>query len=475
MKLKKIDNYRFVIPISFQEGMKIEGLIYSSDKLIAAVERDGTLKQVANVATLPGFVGRSLAMPDAHQGYGFAIGGVAAADLDKGVVSAGGVGFDINCGVRLLASDLELSDVKPRLDRLLDSIFKDVPCGTGKKGITDLSYEDLDRILKSGAYWAVENGYGFPEDLVFIEENGRMKEADPKEISERSRERGKGQLGTLGSGNHFIEIQYVSEIYDKSTAGTFGLREDQVVIMIHSGSRGLGHQVCTDFLEIMLESMPKYSIKVTDRQLACVPVRSAEGERYLCAMSAAANFAFANRQMIGHRVRSAFNDVFGRGDLKLVYDVAHNIAKKEKYNIRGKETDLLVHRKGATRAFPGTSIEVPPAFRGVGQPVLIPGSMGTNSYILVGTEKAMAETYGSTCHGAGRAMSRHAAKKGTDAEKLIRDLGQKGIYVRGASRSGLTEEKPDAYKDVNEVVEVVHNAGISLKVAKTTPIGVVKG
>jgi tRNA-splicing ligase RtcB len=472
MTLQKIDDYRYVIPKSYKSGMRIEGMIYASEKLLAAIVHDETLNQIANVATLPGLVGRSLAMPDAHQGYGFAIGGVAAADFEKGIVSAGGVGFDINCGVRLLASDLSVEDVRQKLDELLTQMFHDIPCGTGKSGILDLSFEQLDEVLKEGARWAVQNGYGTPEDLNHMEEQGRMMKADPAAVSKRAKQRGRDQLGTLGSGNHFIEVQYVKEIYDEVAAEGFGLKLNQIVVMIHSGSRGLGHQVCTDYLELMQEAMPKYGIKVIDRQLACVPIQSDEGQRYLRAMAAAANFAFANRQMMSHWTRQAFRRVLGSAKLSLLYDLTHNIAKEETHR---NGAHVLMHRKGATRAFPRHHPDIPSDYFEIGQPVLIPGSMGTCSYILVGTERAMRETFGSTCHGAGRSMSRHAAKKDITAEQLIHDLKQKGILVRGASKSGLTEEKPEAYKDVSEVVDVVHNAGISLKVAMMVPMGVIKG
>ncbi len=475
MNLKKIDEYRFLIPQSFQQGMRIEGMIYANDELINAIQKDETLKQVANVATLPGLIGRSLAMPDAHQGYGFAIGGVAASDMESGIVSAGGVGFDINCGVRLLASELTVDQVKPKLDALLNQLFRDIPCGTGKSGVIDLSFEQLDSVLINGAYWAVENKYGTTNDLEHIEEQGRIKDADPTEVSNRAKQRGKDQLGTLGSGNHFVEVQYIEEVYDETVANVFGLRKNQIVVMIHSGSRGLGHQVCTDYLEVMQEAMPKYGIKVVDRQLACVPINSKEGQSYLKAMAASANFAFANRQMMSHWTRKAFERIFGTGNLKLVYDVAHNIAKKERHKVGKNLKDVLVHRKGATRAFPKKHPEIPQAYAEVGQPVIIPGSMGTCSYVLVGTEQAMNETFGSTCHGAGRAMSRHAAKKDISADQLIKQLKDKGIHIRGATKSGLTEEKPEAYKDVSLVVEVVHNAGIANKVAKMIPIGVIKG
>jgi tRNA-splicing ligase RtcB (3'-phosphate/5'-hydroxy nucleic acid ligase) len=474
--LQKLDEYRYLIPKSFREGMKIEGLIYANAELIKAIENDLTLTQIANVATLTGLVGRSLAMPDAHQGYGFAIGGVAAADMQKGIVSAGGVGFDINCGVRLLRSDLRLNDVKPKIDAVLNQMFRDIPCGTGKKGVVGaLSFEELDRVLEQGAHWAVQKGYGGSEDLNHIEETGRIPNADSSKVSKRAKERGRDQLGTLGSGNHFVEVQYVSEVFDSEVAQVFGLFAEQIVVLIHTGSRGLGHQVCTDYLETMQEAMKKYGIQIVDRQLACVPIQSHEGQSYLKAMGAAANFAFANRQMITHWTREAFSAVLGNGDLSVVYDVCHNIAKEETHRVSGSSRKLLVHRKGATRAFPRHRPEIPLDYMEVGQPVLIPGSMGTCSYVLVGTERAMEETFGSSCHGAGRAKSRHAAKKEITAEELLEDLKHRGIHVRGASKSGLTEEGPGAYKDVSLVVDVVHNAGIAKKVAKLVPIGVIKG
>lgn len=455
--------------------MKVEGLIFANEELLRQIEKDLTLSQVANVATLPGLVGRSLAMPDAHQGYGFAIGGVAAADMQHGIISAGGVGFDINCGVRLLASDVSLDDVKPKLDTLLNQMFRDIPCGTGKAGLVDLSFGQLDEVLSDGAHWAVRNGFGTQADLDHIEETGRISAADPGMVSQRAKKRGRDQLGTLGSGNHFVEVQYVSDIFDDEAARAFGLKLNQIVVMIHSGSRGLGHQVCTDYLELMQEAMLKYGIHVVDRQLACVPIKSNEGQAYLKAMAAAANFAFANRQMMSHWTRQAFERILGGGNLRLVYDVCHNIAKEEVHKVNGSSRRLLIHRKGATRAFPRHRPEIPKDYYEIGQPVLIPGSMGTCSYVLVGTEKAMEETFGSSCHGAGRAKSRHAAKKEITADQLIKELREKGIHVRGASKSGLTEEKPDAYKDVSQVVEVVHNAGIAKKVAKMIPIGVIKG
>ncbi|MBI1805318.1 MAG: RtcB family protein [Ignavibacteriae bacterium] len=473
--LKKIDDYRYLIPKSYLAGMRIEGLIYADDTLIKQIEGDQTQKQIANVATLPGFVGRSLAMPDAHQGYGFCIGGVAAADLEEGVVSAGGVGFDINCGVRLLASPFQLTEVKPKLDHLLNQLFKDIPCGTGRKGLLEISKAELDRVLRDGAQWAVENGCGNEEDTARIEDYGKIPDVDPSLVSHRAKDRGHRQLGTLGSGNHFLEIQVVDEVYDAGTASRFGVHENQIVVLIHSGSRGLGHQVCTDYLEIMQDGMKKYGISVVDRQLACVPIRSKEGQDYLKAMAAAANFAFANRQMMTHRARSVFQRVLGNGSLRIVYDVCHNIAKNEEHEINGSRKKVLVHRKGATRAFPKNHPVLPEELRDAGQPVLIPGSMGTFSYVLVGTEQAMKETFGSSCHGAGRAKSRTQAKRETTAEQLITEMKEKGILVRGETRAGLVEEKPDAYKDVSRVVDVVHGAGIARKVARLKPLAVMKG
>ncbi len=473
--LKQIGPYRYIIPKTHQKGMLVEGLIYADETLIRAIEHDQTMGQVANVATLPGMVGRSLAMPDAHQGYGFAIGGVAAADMEVGVVSAGGVGFDINCGVRLLSSPMHVDEVRPHIESLLNQMFRDIPCGTGKRGIVSMSLEELDEVLKNGARWAVNAGYGTSKDLNFIEEHGRLPRADPSRVSQRAKQRGKDQLGTLGSGNHFAEVQWIDEIFDEEAALAFGLKKGMVTVLIHTGSRGLGHQVCTDYLETMQAAMNNYGIHVADRQLACVPIRSPEGQNYLQAMAAAANFAFANRQMITHWTREAFQRIVRNGDLRIVYDVAHNIAKAETHVVNGKQMRVLVHRKGATRAFPAGRPEIPKEYAHVGQPVLIPGSMGTSSYVLVGTEKAMEETFGSSCHGAGRAKSRTAAKKDLTAEELLQQLKERGIYVRGASKSGLTEEHPSAYKDVSAVVDVVHNAGIAKKVARLIPFGVIKG
>lgn len=473
--LKKIDPFRAIVPKSFKEGMKIEGMIYADEELLRQIENDQTLEQVANVATLPGFVGRSLAMPDAHQGYGFCIGGVAAADLERGVVSAGGVGFDINCGVRLLATPFKRADITPRIDQILQQLFRDIPCGTGRKGKLEIPRKELDNVLLRGARWAIENGYGSERDITRMEDGGRIASADPSLVSERAKDRGHQQLGTLGSGNHFLEIQTVDEIYQDDIARQFGLHHDQVVVLIHSGSRGLGHQVCTDYLETMQGAMKRYGISVVDRQLACVPISSEEGQAYLKAMAAAANFAFTNRQMITHWTRGVFERILGNGNLTLVYDVCHNIAKTEEHQVGGITKKVLVHRKGATRAFPKGHPGLPAELRECGQPVLIPGSMGTHSYVLVGTIEAMEETFGSCCHGAGRAMSRTQAKRETTPEQLLKEMKDKMIAVRSETRSGLVEEKPDAYKDVGRVVDVVHNAGLAMKVARLKPLGVMKG
>jgi len=473
--MKKLDDWRYIIPRSTKPGMRVDGLIYANDKLISQIEKDLTAEQVINVATLPGIVKYSLAMPDAHQGYGFAIGGVAAMDWDTGVVSAGGVGFDINCGVRLLRTPFPVEEIKEKLEQLLNQLFRDIPSGTGRSGLLDLNARELDRVLEEGARWAVKAGYGTETDLSHIEEYGCVPNADASLVSAHAKQRGKDQLGTLGSGNHFLEVQVIDEVYDEGVAQVFGLVKGNITVLIHTGSRGLGHQVCTDYLDVMQRAMPKYGIHVVDRQLACVPITSPEGKDYLSAMAAAANFAFANRQMITHWTRQAFERILGNGDLQIVYDVAHNIAKREEYIVDGKKQILLVHRKGATRAFPKDHPALPQDYKSVGQPVLIPGSMGTCSYVLVGTEMAMEETFGSTCHGAGRAKSRHAAKREITAEALLKDLRGKGILVKGASKSGLTEEEPAAYKDVSEVVEVVHNAGIARKVARLIPIAVMKG
>jgi tRNA-splicing ligase RtcB len=476
-QLERLDDYRWLIPRQARAGMLTEALIYSDERLLRDVLRDQCLEQAANVAMLPGIAGRSLAMPDIHQGYGFPIGGVAATIPEEGgVVSPGGVGFDINCGVRLLASTLTLDEVRPQIRDLVNQLFRDVPSGAGRGGDVRVSYQDLDRVLEEGAGWMVAHEYGRPEDLETCEEGGTIDGARPAAVSDRAKKRGLPQIGTLGSGNHFLEVQYVERIFEPAAARTLGLTENQVVVLIHSGSRGLGHQVCTDYLRDMGEGMRRYGIRLPDRQLACVPVHSAEGQEYLGAMRAAANYAWANRQGITHFTRGAFRHIFGEDhDLRVVYDVCHNIAKLERHQTGGRERQVMVHRKGATRAFAPGRPELPDVYRDIGQPVLIPGSMGTASYVLVGAEGAMAETVGTACHGAGRVLSRTAAKKSEWAANARGRLEEQGIVVRSDTKDGITEEIPEAYKDVDAVVDVVHNAGLSKKVARLKPIGVIKG
>ncbi len=475
-QLRKLDRYRWLVPRSLKPGMRTDALIYADEGLLEQIVKDLSVEQAMNVAFLPGIVGRSLAMPDIHQGYGFPIGGVAATDCRSGVVSPGGVGFDINCGVRLLASTLDRDEVTPKLRELVNQLFRDVPAGTGSHGPIPCSFAELNEVLERGAAWLVERGFGEPADVEFCEESGAMAGADPAQVSDRAKQRGRTQLGTLGSGNHFLEVQYVEKILEPEIAERFGLRLNQVVVLIHCGSRGLGHQVCTDFLKVMNEAMRRYSIELPDRQLACVPLHSVEAKNYLGAMAAAANFAWANRQAITHFTRGAFRKVLGEGaQLRLVYDVSHNIAKRERYRIDGEEREVLVHRKGATRSFPAGAPGLPSAYQDVGQPVLIPGSMGTASYVLVGTDRAMEETFGTVCHGAGRAMSRTAAKRGRDARVETKKLEDQGIILRSETRDGILEEVPEAYKDIDAVVDVVHNAGLARKVARLRPIGVIKG
>jgi tRNA-splicing ligase RtcB len=463
--------------------MRVDGIIYADSRMMSDLRGDEAIRQVANVACLPGIVGRSIGMPDIHWGYGFAIGGVAAFDPEAGgVISPGGVGYDINCGVRLLRSDLKEEDVRPVLKRLMDQIMRDVPAGVGSHHRrSELTDGELEEVLLRGAGWTVERGMGTPEDLAHIESGGCLPGADPGQVSTRARNRGKDQLGTVGSGNHFIEVGCVGEIFDEDAAQALGLEMGTVTVLIHSGSRGLGHQVCTDFLDLMLNAATRYGIRLPDRQLACAPLTSPEGEQYLGAMAAAANFAFANRQGMAHLVREAFARVLERPwqdmGMTLVYDVAHNNAKWEAHSIGGVDRRVCVHRKGATRAFPPGHPELPDVYRSVGQPVLIPGDMGRYSYVLVGTDSAYTETFGSTCHGAGRVMSRTAAKKSVrETERnLKREFQEQGIEVRAASFATIAEEIPEAYKDVAEVVDVVDRAGIGRKVAKLLPLGVLKG
>lgn len=474
--IERIDAWRVRIRKDSRRGMRTDVIAYASESILAQVSQDLSLEQAMNVATLPGIVGPSLTMPDIHQGYGFPIGGVAACDWKEGVVSPGGVGFDINCGVRLMNTSLHEADVRPRLKDLVDRIFQDVPCGTGGKGPYRITAKQLDEVLVRGAQWMVDEGFGEERDTHFMEANGCLEEADPGEVSARAKERGLPQLGTIGSGNHFLEIQYVESIHDAAAAQALGLDVGRVVVLLHCGSRGLGHQVCTDFLAEMGAAMKRHGIHVPDRQLACVPIQSKEGQSYLKAMRAAANFAWANRQGILHLLRQSWQRVFGSQTwMRVLYDVCHNIAKREKYVVDGVKRDVLVHRKGATRAFPPGHPELPLEYRPIGQPVLVPGSMGTASWILVGQQKSMEESFGSVCHGAGRLMSRTAAKKGKNAREVQDALASRGIIVRSETRDGILEEIPEAYKDVDEVIAVVQGAGLAKSVARLRPMGVIKG
>lgn len=460
--------------------MRVDGVVFASKAMMDSMKEDPCLQQVENVATLPGIVGSSFAMPDIHWGYGFPIGGVAAFDAEKGVVSPGGVGYDINCGVRLLKTKIPFTDVKDKVRDLTEALFANIPTGVGShhKGF-HFSHEDYQGILKKGARWAVEQGFGQKEDLNYIEEGGSLPGANPDRVSTRARERGHGQLGTLGSGNHFVEVGVVEEVYDEATAHTLGLAKDLVTVIVHTGSRGLGHQVCSDHLDTMLKAASKYHITLPDRQLCCAPVNSPEAKEYLEAMASAANFAFANRQMVTHYVRQAFEKIFHNSyeamGIEVVYDVCHNIAKFEEHQVGGHSKRVLVHRKGATRSFPAKHPLVPQAYREVGQPVLIPGDMGRYSYVLIGTQKALERTFGSTCHGAGRLMSRHKAKRSTRGRNVEKELLEKGIYVHGASWRTIAEEVPWAYKDVADVVAAVEGAGLSKKVVRLRPVGVIKG
>ena len=477
MDMQKISEA--VYEIAPSGGMRVPARIYASEQMLASVKADNAPQQAVNVAHLPGIVMASLAMPDIHWGYGFPIGGVAAFDVRDGVISPGGVGYDINCGVRLLSTKLGRQELAPRLRGLINQLFRDVPTGVGSSGAFSATREELKRVALNGARWAVERGLGAEEDLEYIEENGCVAGADPEKVSPRAWERGLEQLGTLGSGNHFLEIGYVDEVFDETAARAMGLRLDQVTVIVHCGSRGYGYQICDDYIAVMDRAARNYRIALPDRQLACAPVDSAEGQAYFGAMNCAINYAFANRQVITHHARAAFEKALGltRQDvgLRTVYEVAHNIAKLETHVVDGVARQLCVHRKGATRAFAPGCREVPSAYRDIGQPVLIPGDMGRYSYVLVGTEKAMRDTFGSTCHGAGRLLSRIKAKKAAAGRDLVRELEAKGIVLRGASRGTLDEEIPEAYKDVSAVVDACAAAGISKKVARLKPIGCIKG
>ena len=477
LSIERIDEYRWRIPP--RDGMRVPGIIYADDRLMADIRNDESLRQVANVAHLPGIQSASLAMPDMHWGYGFPIGGVAAFDLDEGIVSPGGVGYDINCGVRLLATKLSFDDIRDHLKDLVVALFRTIPSGIGSRGSIRLTGAELKKVLRDGARWAVNQGYGTPEDLAATERGGVMDGADPDRLSSRALERGRDQLGTLGSGNHFLEIEVVEEIFDVEAARAFGIEPGQVVIMIHSGSRGLGHQVCDEYLARMVKKSKNLDFHLPDRQLACAYIQSREGQDYLAAMACAANYAWANRQILMHWTAETFQKTLGRSPrdigMRLVYDVCHNIAVTEDLVVDGTKKRLCVHRKGATRAYPPGHSELNHRYRAVGQPVLIPGDMGTGSYLLAGTERAFEETFGSTCHGAGRVMSRSRAKKESARRQVAADLEKQGVIVMATGRGTLHEEIPEAYKNLDDVVNVVHGAGLSRKVARMRSAGCVKG
>ncbi|HET7698060.1 MAG TPA: RtcB family protein [Vicinamibacterales bacterium] len=476
--VERMDPYRVRLPKT--GGMRVDGIVYADERMMQDIQKDESLQQVRNVAHLPGIVGASIAMPDIHWGYGFPIGGVAAMDAEAGVVSPGGVGYDINCGVRLLRSTLVRDEIAPHLDAIVTEMYRNVPTGVGAhRQDLRMSRADLRRVLEKGAAWAVSQGLGRTEDLETVEERGCIAGADPDLVSDRAQERGHTQLGTLGSGNHFAELQYVAEVFDERIAAGFGLFKDQVTMMIHSGSRGLGHQVCTDHLRVMGEASRKYGISLPDRQLACAPVTSPEGRSYLAAMAAAANFAFANRQVMAHWIRESLGAALGiapdRTGVSVVYDVCHNIAKFETFVVDGNPRRVCVHRKGATRAYAPGHPGTPPPYREFGQPVLIPGDMGRYSYVMAGTQTAMDDTFGSACHGAGRLMSRSQAKRSVKGRSLIKEMRDRGVHVMAAGMATVAEEMPEAYKDVADVVNVVHGAGVAVKVAQLRPLGVIKG
>ena len=477
MNIKQVNQYKWELPRS--GPMRVPGIIYTNAAMLQAIDKDESLKQVANVATLPGILKASMAMPDIHWGYGFPIGGVAAFDWDSGIISPGGVGYDINCGVRLARTSLVEEDVRTKLSDLVNALYRNIPSGVGSKGDVKLSVPEEKKVLKQGSRWAVRQGFGEDADIEHTEDGGCMPNADPEVVSERALQRGRQQLGTLGSGNHFLEVGIVDTIYDPEAARVFGLFEGQVTLLLHSGSRGFGYQVCDDFLAVMSKHVKKLGIELPDRQLACAMIQSEEGMNYFNAMACAANYAWTNRQVLMHKSREVFQKVLGISPkslaMDLVYDVCHNIAKKEQHVVEGAEQAVCVHRKGATRAFPPGHPALCADYRSVGQPIMIPGDMGTASYVLVGTQKAMEETFGSTCHGAGRVLSRKAAIRASKGRAIHRELEDKGILVKWTGRSTLAEEMPEAYKDISQVVEVVHEVGISKKVAKLRPVAVVKG
>lgn len=478
--LEQIDDHRWRIPQSYKPGMRVDGVIYADDRLIEQIKKDMSPEQVANVATLPGIVGSSLAMPDIHWGYGFCIGGVAATDPEQGgVISPGGVGYDINCGVRLIRTNIPAAEVQPIIGNLVDRLFANIPCGVGKGGKIKFKRAELTQLMIEGVPYVIKRGLGWEADIEATEERGCVKGARPDFITQQAFNRGDDQCGTLGSGNHFMEVQVIDRIDAPEAAAVLGLREGDITVMIHSGSRGLGYQICDDALKELRGVPEKYGIHLPDKQLICAPVRSNEGERYLGAMRAAANFAWCNRQIMTHLARETFAELFGRPaeelGMSLVYDVAHNIAKMETYEVEGRRRLLCVHRKGATRAFPPGHPDLPERYKSIGQPVLVPGDMGRCSYVLVGRPTAMEETWGSCCHGAGRQMSRGAAIRAAKGRSIQKELLARGVVARATARAGLDEEQPDAYKDVTQVVDVLHEAGIASRVARMRPLGVIKG
>ncbi|MDH5415981.1 MAG: RtcB family protein [Nitrosopumilus sp.] len=476
---KKIGENQYEIESDSNLGMKVPVRIYADEPLLQKMLSDRTIMQARNVASIPGIVGHSVVLPDGHEGYGFPVGGVAAMDAEEGMISPGGVGYDINCGVRLLRSNLNEQTVRSKLKDLVNDLFSSIPSGVGSKGAVKLSHSELDEVLVKGVNWAIDHGYGSSNDSDVCEENGQIQNADPNKVSDKARKRGAPQLGSLGSGNHFLEVQKVAEIHDEEAANRMGIKEGTITVLIHCGSRGFGHQVCSDYLRVSEQAMEKYGIDLPDRELACVPNSSEEGESYRKAMFAALNFAWSNRQMLTHWTRNSFERVFNQSesdlDMKLVYDVAHNIAKVEKHKVDGAERKLVVHRKGATRAFPANRDEIPSTYRNLGQPVLVPGSMGTSSWILLGKPNSMNLSFGSTAHGAGRTMSRSKARRNYTENDVKKSLNDQGIFIKALTRDGVVEETPQAYKDVDAVVNVSHNLGIATKVARLVPIGVIKG
>jgi tRNA-splicing ligase RtcB len=476
---RQIEEYLYEVPASYRNDMRVPARFYADANLLEGVKNDRSLEQLVNTACLPGAVKYALAMPDIHQGYGFPIGGVLATELPDGVISPGGVGYDINCGVRLLATRMERAEIQPHLDDLASALYANCPSGVGKGGSVKLQSRELDRILESGSKWALKRGFATESDLERTEESGCLEGAQAASVSPRARERGKGQVGTLGAGNHFIEIDVVDEVSDETIAQRIGLSRGQIAIQVHCGSRGLGHQVCSDYVRRFQKSIRRYGFSLPDRELVCAPLSSPEGQDYLSAMKAAANYAFANRQVLAHHIRRSFEQALagkvGSHNVYQIYDIAHNMAKIETHEVNGRKAALCVHRKGATRAFGPGSPQLPAVYRDIGQPVLVPGSMGTASWVLAGTSASMSQTFGSTCHGAGRTMSRKKAKKSIHGPLLREQLEGRGIQVRAGSMSGLAEEAPAAYKDVNRVVQVVHNAGIAKKVARLRPLAVIKG